>query len=403
MRKIEDQYKHSKLLAGKALDSLNTQEQLKLKEWENKGKNKEVETSILNLEAFDSWSDKRERINTEEQWQRFLYTLQKSNIQNATKPKNDAKVQLFRAIASIAAVLIVTFSIYYTYQIAKPTQQSQELVKANIQPGTPQATLLLGNGQEVSLESATEKIIEEGNLSIENEKGVLAYNTTEKKIPETTINQLITPKGAEYQVVLPDGTKVWLNSDTKLTYSVPFNDSVRQVELKGEAYFDVATNVNKPFVVESGNQSIVVLGTEFNITCYSEDVNIVTTLVEGKVKVQQTIDKQRITEDYLLPNEQIVFNKETNLLTKQSVDVELYTAWKDGRFKFRNEPLESFLTKVARWYDVEIYITDESIKNLRFTGDLPRYNNMSDILNILEAEMSVHIDIKDDSVIYVSK
>jgi len=202
---------------------------------------------------------------------------------------------------------------------------------------------------------------------------------------------------------LPDGTKVWLNSSTELTYTVPFSGDERRVRLKGEAYFEVAQNKEKPFIVETDYQDVEVLGTHFNISAYPDDSNVFTTLVEGKVKVNSNANKQVKLLGYLLPNDQLVLNKKNNGVYKLDVDTYLYTAWKDGRFAFKNESMESFFKKISRYYNVDVIIMDNSVKKINFTGDLPRYDDITKILNIIEAEMSVHIEIKEKNKIYVTK
>ncbi len=398
MKKIQEQFKYAKLFVAKLFGSLDDQETKELNEWENNDRNQKLQQNILNSEAFEDWNNAINKIDKEEQWQNFI------NRMNAGQNKGKViKLRIYKTIASIAAVLVLGFSLYYVYQLKSFSDQSQMIVKADIKPGVPQATLILDNGNEVRLEAESATIIQEGNISIANDKGVLAYDSIEITNIKPSKNILKIPRGAEYQLVLPDGTKVWLNSDTELAYTVPFVGNERRVQLHGEAYFDVTHNKEKPFIVETDKHSIKVLGTEFNISSYSEDINIVTTLVDGKVKVERELENNEVALEFLSPGEQSLFNKETKNISKQKVDTDLYTAWKDKRFKFRNEPLQSFLTKLGRWYDVEIFITDESIKDIRFTGDLPRYNNMADILTILEAEMSVHIEVEDNKIIYVSR
>ncbi len=398
MKKIQEQFKYAKLFVAKLLGSLDDQETKELNKWEEDDRNQKLQHNILNSETFEDWNNAINKIDKEEQWQNFICRM------NADQNKGKVvKLKIYKTIASVAAVLVIGFSLFYVYQLRNVEDYSPMIVKADIKPGTPQATLILDNGSEVHLEAESATIIQEGNVSIANNKGVLAYDSVQSANIKPSKNVLKIPRGAEYQLVLPDGTKVWLNSDTELAYTVPFVGNERRVQLHGEAYFDVTHNIEKPFIVETDRHSIEVLGTEFNISSYSEDMNIITTLVDGKVKVERELENNEVAREFLSPGEQSLFNKETKSISKQTVDTDVYTAWKDKRFKFKNEPLQSFLTKLGRWYDVEIFITDESIKDIRFTGDLPRYNNMADILTILEAEMSVHIEVKDNKIIYVSR
>lgn len=399
MRKIKEQIKHSELLAGKVLGVLNEEQKLRLKKWEESIENRKVEKDILNAESFKKWNEDMDGLNTYDEWMLFV-----NNMQKESKKGRVVKINFFKAIASVAAVFVIVFASYFAYQLIDPGKNYKTIAESNISPGSSSAQLILADGAVVNLATSKENIIREGSISIENGKGVLVYNDDEKKETlQPLVNTLKIPCGGEYQLILPDGTKVWLNSDTELTYTVPFTGNERRVKLKGEAYFDVTHNKEKPFIVDTDVQDIEVLGTEFNISAYSEDINVVTTLVNGRVKVEHTIDGSTILEEFLLPNEQLVLNKETQGVIKQEVETYFYTSWKDGRFTFKNEPLESFFTKLARWYDVEVFITDDSIKDINFTGDIPRYKNMTDILNIVEAEMSVHVEIENNKIIYVSR
>jgi len=398
MKRIQEQFKYAQLFVAKLLGSLDDQEVSDIQEWESDDRNRKLQQDILNSEAFEDWNHAVNKINKEDQWKEFI------NRMNVGQDRGKViKMRIYKAVASIAAVLVIGISLFYVYQLRNVDHNSPMIVQADIKPGKPQATLILDNGNEVHLEAESATIIQEGNISIANDKGVLAYDSVPTANIKPSKNILKIPRGAEYQLVLPDGTKVWLNSDTELAYTVPFVGKERRVQLHGEAYFDVTHNKEKPFIVETDKHSIEVLGTQFNISSYTEDINVVTTLVEGKVKVVQELENNMVVQEFLSPGEQSLFNKETKYISKQKVETDLYTAWKDKRFKFKNEPLQSFFTKLARWYDVEIFITDESIKDTRFTGDLPRYNNMADILTILEAEMSVHIEVKDNKIIYVSR
>lgn len=398
MEKIEKQIRQSELLAAKVFDSLSEEQKTALQLWEEDATNRENQEKILNLQSFDNWSKGMDQLDVSEQWVYFL------NRMDETKDTGRLiKMKFFKRIVSVAAALVLGFFIYHlTYQNLDSSKNYQSVAQANILPGKPQAQLFLSNGKVVNLEDSKASVIVESNTSAENSKGVLKYGQQQNENDvQPIVNTLKIPNGGEYKLVLPDGTKVWLNSDTELSYSVPFIGNQRKVRLKGEAYFEVTHNKYKPFIVSTDNQDIEVLGTQFNVSSYSEDLNDVTTLVEGKVKVGHLRAKPSEHEEFLLPNDQLVFNKKSSDLLKQKVDTYIFTSWKDGRFVFKNEPLGSLLAKLGRWYDVEIFIKDESVKNIRFTGDLPRHINMASILKIIEAEMSVDIKIENNKKIYV--
>ncbi len=395
MDEINKQFEYSELLAGKVLDSLTDEQKEVLYEWEQQDDNKEIAEDILNAYTFDEWQEKLKTIDTTEEWASFLERMEIAS----EKPGKVIRLKPVKWMSAIAAALVVGFSVL-TF-MNSDNDRLKPIDASSIAPGTAHAELVLSNGEVIDLEQSKDDQIQEGEVALENVKGVLQYKDAKSRRKGDTkvkTNTLKVPRGAEYQLVLSDGTKVWLNSDTELTYTVPFIGTERRVALKGEAYFDVTPNKELPFIVTTGNQEVQVLGTEFNVSAYRDDNTITTTLVEGKVQVADNISNAK---EYLLPNDQSILNKQSDAIKKQHVDTYPYIAWKEGRFVFNNVTLEEFLYKVARWYDVEVYYDNDSLKNLSFTGDLPRYSDMTSILKIIEAEMSVNIKVEDNKKIYV--
>lgn len=395
MDEINKQFEYSELLAGKVLDSLTDEQKEVLYEWEQQDDNKEIAEDILNAYTFDEWQEKLKTIDTTEEWASFLERMEIAS----EKPGKVIRLKPVKWMSAVAAALVVGFSVL-TF-MNSDNDRLKPIDASSIAPGTAHAELVLSNGEVIDLEQSKDDQIQEGEVALENVKGVLQYKDAKSRRRGDTkvkTNTLKVPRGAEYQLVLSDGTKVWLNSDTELTYTVPFIGTERRVALKGEAYFDVTPNKELPFIVTTGNQEVQVLGTEFNVSAYRDDNTITTTLVEGKVQVADNISNAK---EYLLPNDQSILNKQSDAIKKQHVDTYPYIAWKEGRFVFNNVTLEEFLYKVARWYDVEVYYDNDSLKNLSFTGDLPRYSDMTSILKIIEAEMSVNIKVEDNKKIYV--
>ena len=393
MNAIDERIGYSKLLTARVLGSLSKEKKNTLEQWELIGTNKEVSKDILNAQNFSNWERKKKEIDTQEEWRAFLLRMEDST-------KKSTKVRRLNAIkwmSAIAAIMVIGFFSYNFF--TSSDNQFQTLDNVTIAPGSSRAELVLSTGEVVSLEETQGSTIQEGQMAIANDKGVLEYtDATNANKTEAKTNILRVPRGAEYQLVLADGTKVWLNSDTELTYTVPFVGNERRVSLKGEAYFEVSPNKELPFIVATVNQEVQVLGTSFNVSSYSEEASEVTTLVEGKVLVSSDSNKEKM---YLDPNEQTIFNKQNASMKKTSVDVYSYIAWKEGRFVFNNVTFEDFLSKVARWYNVDIIYHTNSVKKLRFTGDLPRYSDMTSILKILEEEMSVTINVEGNRNIHV--
>lgn len=393
MDKIIKQIELSKLLAGKVLKGLTKEQKVRLKQWETQGNNAAISKSILNAQSFKERQEKLKTINTTEEWTSFLERMER----NSEASKKVKRLQFIRWTSAAAAVLVVGLSVLTYFNTPKNNYQTIEA--SSIAPGTSHAELVLSTGEVVNLEVNNQNTINEGHVSVTNTKGVLEYKEENINTAlEVKTNTLKVPRGGEYQIVLADGTKVWLNSETQLTYTVPFTGNERRVQLKGEAYFDVAPNKNLPFIVTTKNQNLKVLGTEFNVTAYDEDSHITSTLVEGKVQVTNTISNKEL---FLEPNQQAQITIDGTQISKKQVDVYPYIAWKEGRFVFENVPLKDFLSKISRWYDVEVIYESDTLKNLTYTGNLPKYKNMTSILKIIEAEMSINIKIEDNKIIHV--
>lgn len=253
-----------------------------------------------------------------------------------------------------------------------PVMQVQEIV-----PGGMKARLILATGGKCGF----------GHVDIGNckylggwrhdpeKRGVLTYENARKeevRPMEVMYNTLEVPRGGEYDLVLEDGTRVWLNADSRLKYPVVFPGSERRVMLEGEAYFEVARDTNRPFLVETGVQSLRVLGTAFNVCAYPDEPDIYTTLVHGSVALSTGGQGH---ECVLVPGEQAVCHVHNGSFTVGKVDVSQVAAWKKGLFVFENQNLEQIMLKLARWYNVTVFFRNEAAKTIEFRGNLPKYSN----------------------------
>lgn len=295
--------------------------------------------------------------------------------------------------AAAAIFLIVTF-LFPSKKIENlpATAINGELIK----PGTNQATLILNDGSVYDLTSSKNLVLTEGGSEIKSEGTKLQY--TKKKINHRKIkyNTLSIPRGGEFFLQLADGTKVWLNSETVLRYPVQFVGNERRVELTGEAFFEVARNEKVPFLVESGEQTVKVLGTEFNISSYKENPLIYTTLVKGSIEV--FISNKPEIKQTLAPNEQNSISKIDAKITKQKVDPYQYVAWKEGRFVFEDQNLAEIMKILSKWYDVNVVFAREDLKNLRFTGNLQRYSDFGEILKKIQKTNEVEFIIENKQI-----
>ena len=227
----------------------------------------------------------------------------------------------------------------------------------------------------------------------------LEYNRLKQTNADTVVfNQLIVPRGGLYLLVLADGTRVWMNSDSHLKYPVMFAGGKREVILSGEAYFDVVKDKSAPFIVRTELGNIEVLGTEFNIKCYSDETALVTTLVNGKVKFDDGINPSVI----LKPEEQLIFEKENSQSIVRKVNVNHYISWKDNRLSFQGETLDMIMKTLSRWYNVEVVFEDSTLKALEFSGNLDRFTDIQEFLSLFELGVNVKFEVKNRTV-YIRK
>lgn len=299
-------------------------------------------------------------------------------------------VRPWRKVAAAAAVLLMLSSAYYLYFHRQPTsleiKPSQVEIQPVIEPGKDRAYLTLADGRKIMLSSeTTEEIAEQAGVTIsKTADGQLIYQTgqpaSSTEAPSdgrTAYNTIETPNSGQYQIVLPDGSHVWLNAATSLTYPIRFDGNERVVHLHGEAYFEVTHLMSKPFKVISGRQQIQVLGTRFNINAYETEPLVKTTLVQGSVRLIYGSSSV-----VLKPGEQSQLNKLNDLRVVKDYDVEEAIAWKNGFFLFDNADIRSVMNQIARWYDVEVEYED-NLPNRRFAGKIPRNSDLDQALKIL--------------------
>lgn len=305
-------------------------------------------------------------------------------------------MSFYRYAAVIVLLVGVGFAFFHLKSRTPVIGNRSQVGQTSILAGSSKAVLTLASGEKVMLEEITTDSIQADGILIEKKEGRLSYQQADagKEDEQEIFNVIDIPHGGEYRLTLSDGTKVWLNSATELKYPVKFVGDERVVHIRGEAYFEVARNPRKPFVVKTGHQmEVKVLGTHFNVSAYEEDRTIATTLAEGKVLV--TDGKQMID---LVPNQQAVFEKTTGHFTRRDVDAYPYLSWKDGKFIFENETLENIMERVSRWYDVEVFFKGMAVRELRFSGDLEKYDDFSTLVRMLEKVSRIRIEIKDKAV-----
>ncbi|PTT02282.1 anti-sigma factor [Pedobacter sp. HMWF019] len=300
-----------------------------------------------------------------------------------------------------AAVVLILLSVYLFLPDQKSTLTRQVAKISDIAPGGNKAFLTLANGKKISLtDAANGELVKEAGLVIQKKAdGQLIYTAGNSagSASGSQYNIIETPRGGKYQINLPDGTRVWLNSGSALKYPLNFTGHFRKVELKGEGYFEVAKDKTKPFLVKTTQQEVEVLGTHFNISSYTDEAVVKTTLLEGSVKVKATlVDSKVSSQEILKPGQQSQLR--SNQLKIGPADLESVMAWKNGDFVFEGDDLKSIMRQLSRWYDVEV-IYQGNFENLHFGGYVSRSKNISSVLNIMASTGKVHFKISDKKII----
>ena len=290
-----------------------------------------------------------------------------------------------------AAAALVPLGLAFWFLIGRQPKAPRQVAVAPILPGTYKARLILDDGRQVALDSATHvRMRELPGVEVKAENNVLVYTNGDTIVEkQVKYNTLEIPRGGEYALQLADGTRVWLNAGTSLRYPVVFSGQERRVELRGEGYFEVAKDSASPFVVSVNGVDVRVLGTSFNVSAYSDEV--VTTLVEGKVLMRSQADSV-----VLVPDRQGVWDGKR--MTVKRVDARNYALWREGVFFFEDMPLEDILDALARWYDVHVFYQNAELKMMRFSVEIKRYEHIDTILRRIAETNRVRFNVNNRTV-----
>ena len=292
-----------------------------------------------------------------------------------------------------AAVIVLFVSIGIFGLVNEEKQEVENGTVAQIEHGSMKAQLVLANGKKVDLRPETSLQLEEvGGTRILTSDNRIKYSGKDSlagQSAEVKYNTLIVPRGGEFSLELADGTRVWLNAESRLRYPVAFTGKERKVEMEGEVYFEVAKNKEKPFIVTVNGVDIRVLGTSFNVSAYQEEV--VATLVEGKVQL-----KKGNEQVILSPNQQAIWSDD-EFRVKQ-VDARNYVLWKEGIFYFEDVDLETILDDMARWYNVNVFYMNPVLKEMKFSVEIRRYGDINEILRRIGQTKRVKFEIKDRTI-----
>lgn len=329
---------------------------------------------------------------------RILNDIRRENETHTVAMRATGKRKSWLRYAAAAAFIIIAAASWLLYYKGKRSDiRHPQISKSDFPPGHNGAMLTLANGSIILLDSAANGTIAvESNTTITHQNGLLSYNITSdisKSDISKSYNTITTPHGRQFSLLLPDGSRVWLNAASSLRYPVAFSGNDRTVELNGEAYFEIAANARQPFFVQSAGQRVQVLGTSFNINAYTNEPHTKTTLLDGSIRLSTVSGGQSFV--VLTPGQQARLNGQA--LTVQPADVQQAVAWKNGLFSFRQADLKTIMRQLERWYTIEVKFEGDA-GNETFTGKIGRNLSLRDVMDGL-ASTHVKYRIEGNRVI----
>lgn len=370
-----------RLLSACKEKTLDPSDRLKLEMWAD-----EAEENRALLDLLTGSSQDAELLRT-------LYSYDRDRVWRNVRREalRNRRRRIFRAVVRTSVAAVLLLGVIWGGERIYDSYQHRDTLASLIPPGRTKAILELSSGMKVSLTDGPEQLLTEADkteIHVDGESTTFhASGTTSKgdsRAKKQTsepvrplINRLTVPRGGEYQIELSDGTRVWLNAESEISFPTQFTDSLREVRLRGEAYFEVRSDAAHPFIVHTDLLSVRVLGTSFNLTTYDDDPTVETTLISGSLKV---IRGQ--VETLLRPGMQARLDKESNTMTTHEVYAESYAAWAHRMFSFFNEPIPSICRKLARWYDVEIDASDPALNDIFYSGMIERAETLNDIAEL---------------------
>lgn len=305
------------------------------------------------------------------------------------------------AASVVVACMLLIFGLEKQQKESSPVLAGQE--KVEISPAKGKVMLVLENGKQINLSNSLPDTLHLSSVAMIGEKGKLSYRMTADSLPvEEVIHKIVTTVGGDYQLVLSDGTKVWLNAESEIDYPIEFLGDKREVFLKGEAYFEVAPDPEKPFIVKTTSMQTRVLGTSFNINAYENEPNVYTTLLTGKVEVM--LNKRGNTSPVVLkPAMQLKLDKESGDFSVEKVRVEEITAWRYGVFMFAEDDIEVVTRMLSRWYDVKFVFDGERKGPHTFSGRMSKDDKLNEILKMLTLTGGPEFKIEGNTVHIIEK
>jgi transmembrane sensor len=381
-------YHVASLVAGFINGTLTDEENIELDDW--------VTASMANQRLFEELTDEKNRVRWMQEKDAFNTQAALERIEkkmSVGRRKKKAAVQsawVYAAAASVLIAIMVGFLLIKTTKKSSQQPAMETVKQMDLPPGQDRAILTLADGKKLMLDSIQPgRLISQGSSSLKNDSGRLAYMVDPNALVShvDSFNTLAVPAGGQYKLVLPDGTRVWLNAASSLRYPTAFTGAVRRVELTGEGYFEVAKDPMFPFEVIANGNTVRVLGTHFNINAYTNEPVLKITLEEGAVQVNQ--------HTRLRPGEQALLQADGAVRTV-AADIETELAWKNGQFIFKEAPLDMIMRQIGRWYDCDIIYNTASTAH--FNASVSRHTPVSKLLHYLEGTGAVHFSIENKRI-----
>ena len=384
-----DNEKIRSIIVKSVLGTLTEGENLVLQEWlRGNDQNRVLYQKLSSAIELKHKYEQYKSVDVEEAFRRNQHRLY----------QNDLNRRMKKNLPYVAAVLFL-FGVFVCLWV-KHGGEVREEIPVVLSAGGKHAELILANGQKVDLHEGMEMKLRERSSNIQVKGNVVYYEEKKDSVTIDEYNMIRTPLGGEYSLTLSDGTKVWLNAMSELRYPVAFGGDLREVELKGEAYFEVAENKNKPFIVRTDEFNVRVLGTSFNISAYADSPLALTTLCSGQVRLTDCMNPEN--EQDLLPGEQLLFHRESRKMEIRNVDTDVFVSWREGFFQFDNHTVEEVFMILQRWYNVQVFYANTEARQEVFTGKLPRFDNMMIIIDLIKRVSDLKITV-DGKVIYIDK
>lgn len=383
----QEAHRIARLVAGFIRGTLSRNEQIELDEW--------VSASDENMQLFERLTDEK-NIEAATNWMETIETekaLEKKKEKMVFNKAATGRIWLRLLPYAVAASVIIVAGLFIFKPFSgKKDDNGISAVPKDIAPGGNKAILTLSDGRTIILDSAINgELTVEGKTAITKTDGRIDYATGIVANGELVYNTISTPKGGQYQLTLSDGSKVWLNAMSSISYPVSFSEAERTVTITGEAYFEVMKDAKKPFKVKVNDAVVEVLGTHFNVKAYNDEAVIKTTLAEGSVKVMTGT-----SNTILSPGQEAQITRQGDIKTV-TANMEEALAWKDGKFLFTDAPIEEIMQQVARWYDAQIIFENKPTDH--FNADVSRDVPVSKLLHILELTKRVHFKIENKRII----